>query len=187
MTHAFHGRRSESPNDPKLSDCGGRRGSCMVGGKAAVEAATVTPGAVRCSAWLGARLDLVKAWEKNLETPELAGDDRTTGDGKLELSERMELRKTKRLAMSRRVANRKPNRGHVCVVVEPRGSDAELGTEAEAEAWKIANARNWEQTFWRIVLKVDVRVRLTTPSSATAEHGAAPARWVERRRWKQVP
>jgi len=42
-----------TPNDPKLSDCGGRRGSCMAGGKAAVEAATVTPGAVRCSAWLG--------------------------------------------------------------------------------------------------------------------------------------
>ena len=29
--------------------------------------------------------------------------------------------------------------------------------------------------------------RLTTPSSATAEHGAAPAWRVERRRWKQVP
>src|SRR6266550_1901740 len=29
--------------------------------------------------------------------------------------------------------------------------------------------------------------RLTTPSSATAECGAAPAWWAERRRWKQVP
>ena len=43
----------ESPNDPKLSDRGARRGTCMVGGKAAVEAGAVTCGAVRCSAWLG--------------------------------------------------------------------------------------------------------------------------------------
>ena len=42
-----------SPNDPKLSDGGVRRGTCMVGGKAAVEAGAVTHGAVRCSAWLG--------------------------------------------------------------------------------------------------------------------------------------
>jgi len=41
------------PNDPKLSDSGVRRGTCMVGGKAAVEACAVTHGAVRCSAWLG--------------------------------------------------------------------------------------------------------------------------------------
>ena len=63
---------------------------------------------------------------------------------------------------------------------KPRGSDAELGTDAEAEARKIANARNLEQTFWRIVLKVDVRVRLTTPSSATAERGAVAARVARR-------
>jgi len=50
---SFTREASETPNDPKLSDCGGRRGSCMAGGKAAAEAATVTPGAVRCSAWLG--------------------------------------------------------------------------------------------------------------------------------------
>jgi len=42
-----------TPNDPKLSDSGVRRGTCMVGGKAAVEAGAVTHGAVRCSAWLG--------------------------------------------------------------------------------------------------------------------------------------
>jgi hypothetical protein len=30
-----------------------RRGTCMVGGKAAAEAGAVTHGAVRCSAWLG--------------------------------------------------------------------------------------------------------------------------------------
>ena len=42
-----------TPNDPKLSDGGGWRAGCMVGGKAAAEAASVTAGAVRCSAWLG--------------------------------------------------------------------------------------------------------------------------------------
>ena len=41
-----------TPNDPKLSDRGVRRGTCMVGGKAAAEAGAVTHGAVRCSAWL---------------------------------------------------------------------------------------------------------------------------------------
>jgi len=41
------------PNDPKLSDGGGWRGPCMVGGKAAAEARAVTAVAVRCSAWLG--------------------------------------------------------------------------------------------------------------------------------------
>ena len=47
------GRRRATPNDPKLSDGGVRRGTCMVGGKAAVEAGAVTHGAVRFSAWLG--------------------------------------------------------------------------------------------------------------------------------------
>ena len=45
--------RVATPNDLKLSDSGVRRGTCMVGGKAAVEAGAVTHGAVRCSAWLG--------------------------------------------------------------------------------------------------------------------------------------
>lgn len=49
-----HTEREEVPNDPKLSDCGGWRAGCTVGGKAAAEAASVTAGAVRCSAWLGA-------------------------------------------------------------------------------------------------------------------------------------
>ena len=40
-------------NDPKLSDGGGWRAGCTLGGKAAAEAASVTAGAVRCSAWLG--------------------------------------------------------------------------------------------------------------------------------------
>ena len=36
-----------TPNDPKLSDRGVRRGTCTVGGKAAAEAGAVTHGAVR--------------------------------------------------------------------------------------------------------------------------------------------
>jgi hypothetical protein len=32
-----------------------------------------------------------------------------------------------------------------------------------------------------------IPAKVRTPSSATAECGAAPARWAERRRWKQVP
>ena len=50
---AVHKKRGVTPNDPKLSDRGVRRGTCMVGGKAAAEAGAVTHGAVRCSAWLG--------------------------------------------------------------------------------------------------------------------------------------
>ena len=45
--------REETPNDPKLSDGRGWRDRCMAGGKEAAEAAGVTAGAVRCSAWLG--------------------------------------------------------------------------------------------------------------------------------------
>ena len=61
--------RVATPNDPKLSDCGARRGSCEGGAqKEATDveqrpartrrlrtgiAATVTRAAVRCSAWLG--------------------------------------------------------------------------------------------------------------------------------------
>jgi hypothetical protein len=39
-----------SPNDPKLSDGGGWRDGCAGEGGGA---ASVTAGAVRCSAWLG--------------------------------------------------------------------------------------------------------------------------------------
>ena len=53
---AIHKMRGVTPNDPKLSDRGARRGTCMVGGKAAAEAGAVTCGAVRCSAWLGVTL-----------------------------------------------------------------------------------------------------------------------------------
>ena len=55
------GRGARTPNDPKLSDSGVRRGTCAVGGKAAVEAGAVTHGAVRCSAWLG-----VAAWVESV-------------------------------------------------------------------------------------------------------------------------
>ncbi len=55
-------RTWKTPNDNKLSDSGVRRGTCMVGGKAAVEAGAVTHGAVRCSAWLG-----VTFWVEMLE------------------------------------------------------------------------------------------------------------------------
>ena len=66
---ALEKERCESPNDPKLSDGGAWRGSCEGGAqKEAADvgqshdrtrrvqariAATVTRGAVRCSAWLG--------------------------------------------------------------------------------------------------------------------------------------
>ncbi len=43
-----------TPTDPKLSDRGVRRGTCMVGSKAAAEADALTHGAVRYSAWSGA-------------------------------------------------------------------------------------------------------------------------------------
>ncbi len=49
-----------TPNDSKLSDTPERRGACMVGGKAAVEAGAVTRRRVRCSAWLGVG---VAVWE----------------------------------------------------------------------------------------------------------------------------
>ena len=100
------GRGARTPNDTKLSDCGARRGLCGASEARRSEAQAVTRGAVRCSAWLGARLDSVQVWKKNLGTLELAGDSRMTGDGKVELGERMELPETKRLAVSRRVAGR---------------------------------------------------------------------------------
>ena len=47
----IQGKRVETPNAPKLSDRGVRRGTGMVGGKAAVAAGAVTHGAVRCRGW----------------------------------------------------------------------------------------------------------------------------------------
>ena len=42
-----------SPNDPKLSDSPGWRDRCAAGERRRQEAAGVTAGRVRCSAWLG--------------------------------------------------------------------------------------------------------------------------------------
>ncbi len=53
MNDSINRQDERWPNDLKLSDRGVRRGTCMAGGKAAVEAGAVTHGAVRCSAWLG--------------------------------------------------------------------------------------------------------------------------------------
>ena len=69
MSIPFGMMRSFAPNDPKLSDGGAWRGSCEGGAKKEATgvgqrwlgretpgqeiAATVTRGAVRCSAWLG--------------------------------------------------------------------------------------------------------------------------------------
>ena len=61
---------------------------------------------VRCSAWLGVRLDSGNSWSKSLETLALGGDDRTTGDRNVELRNRMQSGKTKSPALSRRVAGR---------------------------------------------------------------------------------
>jgi len=57
-----------SPNDPKLSDSGVRRGTCAEGGKAAVEAGAVTCGAVRCSAWLGVSFIWDSSWRRWAES-----------------------------------------------------------------------------------------------------------------------
>ena len=45
--------RAKRPNDPKLSDSPGWRDRCAVGERRRQEAAGVTAGRVRCSAWLG--------------------------------------------------------------------------------------------------------------------------------------
>ena len=75
---SIHGERLATPNDPKLSDRGVRRGTCMVGGKAAAEAGAVTHGAVRCSAWLGVAADSSRCRVEsfvNLELTIVADDD----------------------------------------------------------------------------------------------------------------
>ena len=56
---SVHRRREASPNDPKLSDRGVRRGTCMAGGKAEAAAGAVTHGAVRCSAWFGVAVEFM--------------------------------------------------------------------------------------------------------------------------------
>ena len=90
----IHGMREETPNDPKLSDGGAWRGSCErraqneatdVGqshertrrARARI-AATVTRGAVRCSAWLGVTWLRRGRCERVRNTLGLARDSRTS-------------------------------------------------------------------------------------------------------------
>ena len=74
-------RCAKAPNDPKLSDGGGWRDGCTVGGKAVVEAASVTAGAVRCSAWLGVAVGMEKTL-KNEDKAEV--DDGSVAEWKHE-------------------------------------------------------------------------------------------------------
>ena len=71
-----HGRCARTANDPKLSDRRGWRDRCVVGGKAAAEAAGVTAAPVRCSAWLGVSVrfgeDLWTAWNTGEVIPKAA-------------------------------------------------------------------------------------------------------------------
>jgi len=67
MEHPFFmvSGAASGPNDPKLSDGGGWRDGCTGAGGGA---ASVTAGAVRCSAWLGALRDpLVIGFKKGLD------------------------------------------------------------------------------------------------------------------------
>jgi hypothetical protein len=63
---------SHSSIDPKLRDCGARRGSCVVG---LPGAATVTRGAVLCSAWLAVAVDCMDGfgvrWKKTRRCPSM--------------------------------------------------------------------------------------------------------------------
>ena len=135
------------PNDPKLSDGGGWRGGCAVGERRRQEAAAVTAVAVRCSAWLGVRLDSRETWNKSLETVVLAGDERVTGDEKLAHAERMEIRKDQsRRPVETRGMTGDENVKLAGVAAEPRGSDAELAADGEREASAGQDACNSEQT-----------------------------------------
>ena len=94
--------REETPNDPKLSDGGAWRGSCEGGAqKKATDvgqrhdragrvqarlAATVTRGAVRCSAWLGVTWTRRGLGERVWITVEAAKDAEMGCDGRLEVS-----------------------------------------------------------------------------------------------------
>ena len=59
--------RVATPNDPKLSDRGARRGLCAGEGgwgRRRWEAQAVTCGAVRCSAWLGVAVVVIETFEE---------------------------------------------------------------------------------------------------------------------------
>ena len=107
----------------------------------------MTHGAVRCSAWLGVRLDSVETWNKGLETLGLAGDIRVTGDEKLAIAERMEATTDQsRRGVERSGKTGDENVARTGVVLEPRGSRADLATDAEREACAGQDACNSEQT-----------------------------------------
>ena len=65
---------AQAPNDPKLSEGRGWRGPCMAGGKAAAEARAVTAVAVRCSAWLGAFVQICAEWDNRAKQNFMLGD-----------------------------------------------------------------------------------------------------------------
>ena len=107
----------------------------------------MTRGAVRCSAWLGVRLDSEETGQKSLETSELAGDIQATGGRKLATTERMEGTKDQ----NRRPVENGGRTGDENVALtggaaEPRGSGVQLTAEVEREASNGADANNSEQT-----------------------------------------
>ena len=78
--HPLNMRRGEKPNDPKLSDRGVRRGTCVVGGKAAAEAGAVTHVAIRCSAWLGVAVIGMSRERSNESVGEYRSSDKRRRD-----------------------------------------------------------------------------------------------------------
>ena len=103
--------------------------------------------AVRCSAWLGVRLDSERAWKKSLETMALAEGGQITGDEKMALAERMEASKEQSgRSVETRGMTGDENVAPTGVVTEPRGSDAELAADGEREGSAGQTARNSEQT-----------------------------------------
>ena len=94
----------------------------------------MTRGAVRCSAWLGVRLDSVETCNKSPATRRLAEADRITVDRKLAATERMKPTKDQ----SRRPVESGGMTGGekvelTGVVMKPRGRGAELAADVERE------------------------------------------------------
>ena len=113
-------------------------------------AATVTRGAVGCSAWLGVRSDAVERWNKSLATLGLAKDDRVTGDGKLATTKRMARTKAQNRRPVEARGTMRDERAEKVVlagfVAEPRGSCAALAADVGREACNGRNARHAKQT-----------------------------------------
>src|SRR5260221_319299 len=100
---------AKSPNDPKLSDRGVRRGTCTAGGKAAAAAGAVTHGAVRCSAWLGVCVGVAPALRRSTESGLVLGPivkRRGVEVGSARPDNRMDLRVECDLRKSSRVTER---------------------------------------------------------------------------------